>query len=199
MRLILFILVLILFGCSVSKEPRRKEVRMLQKGKITEDSNFVYGLPFKNGKSHLVVQGYFGKFSHKNRIAIDFKMKKGTEILAARDGVVIRMKEDGDKGGWNKKYLRDGNYIVIQHDDNSRSGYWHLKKNEVLVNVGDTVKQGQVIGLSGNTGYTSFPHLHFMVWGFTEKGQWRQIPNRFRTSKGIKNLRPFHWYKSKHE
>ena len=192
-------MVLFHFGCSVSKDPRRKEVRMLQKGEITEDSSFIYGLPFKNGKSHLVVQGYFSRLSHKNRVAIDFKMKKGTEILAVRDGIVLRMKEDGNKGGWNRKYLRDGNYIVIQHDDNSRSGYWHLKINGVLVNVSDTVKQGQVIGLSGNTGYTTFPHLHFMVWGFTEKGQWRQIPNRFLTSKGIKYLRPFHWYRNKHD
>lgn len=199
MKLLLFIFALIQVSCSVSKDPRRKEIRKLQRGEITEDSSFAYGLPYKNGKSHLVVQGYFGRFSHKNRIAIDFKMKKGTEILAARSGVVIRMKEDGNKGGWNKKYLRDGNYIVIQHDDNSRSGYWHLKNNGVLVNIGDTVRQGQVIGLSGNTGYTSFPHLHFMVWGFNEKGQWRQIPNRFHTSKGIKYLRPFHWYRSKHE
>ena len=199
MRLIFFILVLFQISCSVSKDPRRREVRQLQRGKITEDTSRVYALPFKSGKSHLVVQGYFSRLSHKNRIAIDFKMKKRTAVLAARDGVVVRMKEDGNKGGWSKKYLKDGNFIVIQHSDNSRSGYWHLKKNGVLVNLGDSVKRGQVIGLSGNTGYTAFPHLHFMVWGYNEKGQWQQIPGRFQTSKGIKYLRPFHFYRSKDE
>ena len=91
----------------------------------------VYGLPFETGNAHLVVQGYFSRLSHKSRIAIDFKMKNGTEILAARDGVALRQKEDGIKGGWNRKYLWDGNNIVIQHSDNSRSRYWHLKKNGV--------------------------------------------------------------------
>ena len=199
MRLIICFLLFSTFSCSVSKDPRRKEVRLLQKGKITEDSSYVYGLPFETGNAHFVVQGYFSRLSHKNRIAIDFKMKKGTKILATRDGVVLRQKEDGSKGGWNRKYLRDGNNIVIQHFDNSRSGYWHLKKNGVLVNTGDTIKRGQVIALSGNTGYTAFPHLHFMVWGYHDKGQWKQIPARFQTSKGIKYLRPRHFYRSKHE
>ena len=143
MRLIFFILVLFQIGCSVSKDPRRREVRQLQRGKITEDTSRDYALPFKSGKSHLVVQGYFSRLSHKNRIAIDFKMKKGTAVLAARDGVVVRMKEDGNKGGWSKKYLKDGNFIVIQRSNNSRSGYWHLKKNGVLVNLGDSVKRGR--------------------------------------------------------
>ena len=199
MRLLAYFLLFSFFACSVSKDPRRKEVRLLQKGKITEDSSYVYRLPFKTGKAHLVVQGYFSRLSHKNRIAIDFKMKKGTKILAARDGVVLRLKEDGSKGGWNRKYLRDGNNIVIQHSDNTRSGYWHLQKNGVLVNTGDSVKQGQVIAISGNTGYTIFPHLHFLVWEFTDKGQWKQIPGRFQTSKGIIYLRPLCFYRSKHE
>ncbi|HLF46679.1 MAG TPA: M23 family metallopeptidase [Chitinophagaceae bacterium] len=174
----------------------RKEIKLLQKGKITDDSSFVYSLPFENKKTYLLIQGYFGKYSHKERAALDFKMKKGTNILAARDGVVVRLKKDGERGGWNKMYLQDGNYIVIQHADNSRSGYWHLQKNGVLVNAGDTVKQGQLIGLSGNTGYTAFPHLHFIVWRFNNNGQFRQVPTRFQTSKGIKYLKAWRWYRS---
>ena len=54
--------------------------------------------------------------------------------------------------------------IVIQHPDGSRAGYWHLQKDGALVNVGDTVSKGQVIGLSGKTGYAFQPHLHFIVW-----------------------------------
>ena len=181
-------------GCSVSKNPLRKQIRLLQKGKLKDDTSFVYSLPFDTKKAHLLVQGYFGKFSHKERAALDFKMKRGTKIVAARDGVVIRLKEDGDKGGWSPKYRSYGNNIVIQHDDNSRSGYWHLQKNGVLVNVGDTVKQGQVIGLSGNTGYTAFPHLHFIVWK-SERGNWQQVATRFKTKKGIKYLKAWKWYR----
>ena len=185
-----------LAGCAVSNNPQRKEIKQLQKGNIKDDTSFVYSLPFENDKSHLIVQGYFGVFSHKERAALDFKMKRGTHILAARDGVVTRVKEDGSKGGWNKKYRSQGNNIVIQHSDNSRSGYWHLQKDGALVKVGDTVRQGQIIGLSGKTGYAAMPHLHFIVWKSDSRG-WQQVATRFQTSKGIKYLRPWKWYKSK--
>ena len=185
-----------LVGCAVSKNPLRKEIKQLQKGNIKDDTSFVYSLPFESDKSHLIVQGYFGVFSHKERAALDFKMKRGTNILAARDGIVTRVKEDGAKGGWNKKYRSQGNNIIIQHSDNSRSGYWHLQKDGALVKVGDTVRQGQIIGLSGKTGYAAMPHLHFIVWKSDSRG-WQQIATRFQTSKGIKYLRPWKWYKSK--
>jgi murein DD-endopeptidase MepM/ murein hydrolase activator NlpD len=123
-------------------------------------------------------------------------MKKGTKIHAARKGVVRRLKKDGKKGGWNKKYRAEGNYIVIQHDDGSMSGYWHLQYNGVLVNVGDTIQQGQVIGLSGRTGYALFPHLHFLVWWPGNNNQRFQSGSRFQTSKGIIYLRPFRRYKN---
>jgi murein DD-endopeptidase MepM/ murein hydrolase activator NlpD len=184
----------VVIGCSVSHNPLRKEVKLLQRGVIKDDSSYVYGLPFEEGKSYLLVQGYFSRFSHRERAALDFKMKRGTKINAARDGVVVRVKQDGDRGGWNRKYRPFGNNIVIQHADSSRSGYWHLQKDGAFVKVGDTVKQGQVIGLSGKTGYALFPHLHFLVWGFDVKGNWQQIPTRFQTSRGIKYLHPIRRY-----
>jgi murein DD-endopeptidase MepM/ murein hydrolase activator NlpD len=194
-KFLLFIIVSFLTGCVATNTPQRKYVKDLQKGRIKEDSSFVYALPFEQGSSHFIVQGYYSAYSHKNRAAIDFKMKKGTKVLAARSGVVIRLKEDGEKGGLNKKYRQDGNLVVIQHEDGTRAGYWHLQKNGVLVNVGDTVQQGQVIGLSGKTGYSALPHLHFLVWN-NQNGQWRQVPTRFRTANGDKYLRPFRSYKN---
>ena len=185
-----------LVGCSVSNNPLRKEVKQLQKGTIKDDTSFVYSLPYEAGESHLIVQGYFGIFSHKERAALDFKMKRGTNIVAVRNGVVIRVKEDGSKGGWSRKYRSQGNNIVIQHSDNSRSGYWHLQKDGALVKVGDTVRQGQIIGLSGKTGYAATPHLHFIVWKSDSRG-WQQVATRFQTSKGIKYLRPWKRYRNK--
>lgn len=196
-RAALFISIVFLFGCSVSNNPQRKEIKLLQKGIIKDDSSFIYQLPYETGKTHLLVQGYFSRYTHKNRAALDFKMKKGTKICAARGGVVIRVKEDGSKGGGNIKYRPFGNLIVIQHDDNTRSGYWHLKYNGALINVGDTVKAGQVIAFSGKTGYSYFPHLHFIVWKSDSKGQWTQIGTRFKTNKGIRYLRPFRFYRNK--
>jgi murein DD-endopeptidase MepM/ murein hydrolase activator NlpD len=131
-RLLLLIIALILAGCRVSKDPQRPYVKELQKGNITEDTSFVYRLPYEECKSHLIVQGYFGSFSHKNRIALDFKMKKGTKILAARDGVIVRLEEKNNKGAWNKKYRPYANLLVVQHADGTRAGYWHLQQNGVL-------------------------------------------------------------------
>lgn len=168
---------------------------MLQKGIIRDDTSYVYSLPFEEGKKYFLVQGYFSRFSHRERVALDFKMKRGTRICAARGGVVVRAKEDGDRGGLNRKYRPYGNNIVIQHADGSRAGYWHLQKDGALVNAGDTVQQGQVIGLSGKTGYAALPHLHFLVWKFDSSGQWKQVPTRFQTSRGIRYLRSWRKYR----
>lgn len=196
MKYFFIIATLFLFSCTVSKNPLRKEAKLLRKGLIKNDTSYVYALPYPEDKSHLMIQGYFTQFTHKERAAIDFKMKRGSKITAARGGVVIRLKEDGDKGGLRKKYRAFGNYIIIQHADSSRAGYWHLQKDGALVNVGDTVQKGQLIAISGKTGYTAIPHLHFLVWGFDKKGNWQQIATRFQTSKGIKYLRAFRKYKN---
>jgi len=193
----IFISVLFISGCSVSKNPQHKEIKLLQKGIIKDDTSFIYHLPYEENKTHLLIQGYFSSYTHRNRAALDFKMKKGTKICAARAGVVIRLKEDGNRGGGNRKYRQDGNYIVIQHADSSRTGYWHLQYNSILPAVGDTVMQGQVIGLSGKTGYTFIPHLHFIVWRIAKNGNWKQIGTRFQTQKGIRYLRPFRFYRNK--
>ena len=187
---------LLFSGCTVSSDPMRTPIRKLQKGITTEDTSYVYTLPFEQGTAHTLVQGYFSNYSHKNRAALDFKMKKGTKVLAARNGVVVRIKEDGTKGGVKKKYRADGNYVIIQHEDGSRAGYWHLQHNGVLVNIGDTIQHGQVIGFSGKTGYALFPHLHFLVWRSDSSRQWKQTATRFQTSKGIVYLRPFRKYRN---
>lgn len=168
----------------------------MQKGIIRDDTSYVYALPYEGNTSHLLVQGYFGAFTHQERAALDFKMKRGTKVLAAREGIVARVKQDGKRGGANRKYRAEGNYIVIQHADSSRAGYWHLQKDGALVKVGDKVRKGQVIGFSGKTGYTAFPHLHFLVWGFDKNDRWHQLATRFQTSKGIKYLKAINRYRS---
>lgn len=189
-----FFALLLVTGCAIHKDPYQTKLKLLQKGKLKDDTSYVYQLPFKKNTDKLIVQGYFSSFSHRNRAALDFKMKRGTSIFAARGGIVIRVKEDGNKGGWNRKYRPYGNMIVIQHADGSRAGYWHLQYNGAIANIGDTVQQGQEIGLSGKTGYTLFPHLHFLVWN-SRNGNWQQVATRFQTSKGIKFLRPFRRYR----
>lgn len=186
----------IAISCSVSTSPQRATFRQLQSGKLKEDTSYVYALPFAPGKTYRVIQGYYSRLTHKERAAIDFNMQVGTRVYAARGGVVTRVKKDGSRGGLKSKYRSEGNLIIIDHEDGTRAGYWHLQYNGAFVNVGDTVKQGQLIGLSGNTGYTAMPHLHFLVWQRTAEGRWQQIGTRFKTAQGDVYLRPYKRYKN---
>ena len=172
--------------------------RDLKNGKFKTDSSFIYNLPFENKKKVFLVQAYESSFSHKEERALDFKVKNGTRICAARDGIVTSAREDSDKGGLKPENLSDGNYVTIKHDDGSVAHYWHLQKDGILVNIGDSVKAGQPIGLSGNSGYSAFPHLHFEVQGYDGNGNYGQIPTRFYTDRGVIYLRPGKFYRTRH-
>ena len=171
----------------------------LKNGKNKADSSYIYTLPFEHKKKVFLIQGYESMFSHKGEKALDFKIKKRTAICAARDGVVESTRKDSDKGGLKPENLSDGNYVTIRHADGSLAWYWHLQKDGVLVNTGDTIKTGQPIGLSGNTGYSAFPHLHFEVQGYDATGKYVQLPIRFYTQKGVIYLRPGKFYRTFHQ
>jgi murein DD-endopeptidase MepM/ murein hydrolase activator NlpD len=186
---------LVLLSFSVIAQSGDSHVAELKKGEAPKDTSFVYTLPYEEGKSFFVVQGYQSTMSHKGEFALDFKMKRGTKVCAMRDGIVHEMKEDSDKRGLKYKYFHDANYILIRHPDNSFGWYVHLMKNGVLVNPGDSVKTGQVIGRSGNSGFSAFPHLHIEVV-VHDKAGYKQIPTRFHLKKGIGYVRPARRYKN---
>lgn len=191
----LTLLVSVLLGCCCFSQVNSVPAKN-RKESNGEVSNFDYSLPYEKGKCFLLIQGYQSKlFSHKGEFALDFKMKKGTKICAARGGIVVAVKEDSKKGGIGIKYLPLGNHVIIKHDDGTYGNYWHLKYNGALVNVGDTVKQGQIIGLAGKTGYALFSHLHFEVTTHPYPGH-DQLRTKFLTTKGGRFLKPLHWYKS---
>jgi murein DD-endopeptidase MepM/ murein hydrolase activator NlpD len=84
--------------------------------------------------------------------------------MAARDGVVMQVESDFDKASLNReKYGGRANFVRIVHDDGTMALYAHLKPEGVLVRAGQRVRRGQTIGLSGNTGFSGGPHLHFVV------------------------------------
>ena len=124
-------------------------------------------LPFCKGKSYKIVQGYNGKYSHHtdySRYAIDFGLQTNDTICAADDGFVVGVIKDYTIGGNDKRFEQFANYITLYHPHSGLyTQYAHLKYNGSLVKVGDTVKQGQAIGLAGMTGFTSIAHLHFNV------------------------------------
>ena len=130
------------------------------------DDSYLYTLPFQKGKSVKIMQSFGGKFSHfrkHSKYAIDFTLAVGDTVTAARDGLVIMVKEDSKEHGRTYDYADKGNKIVVYHSDGTFASYVHLDFNGALVEVGDRIEVGQPIGISGLTGFTTKPHLHFVV------------------------------------
>ena len=148
------------------------------------DDSVVYRLPFAPGAAYKVTQAYNGHYSHfgSDQYAIDFKMPVGTPVHASRAGMVAKIKDDSAKGGADRKYENQANYVLIRHDDGTLGNYAHLAKGGVKVTVGQRVQSGDLIALSGNTGFSSGAHLHFSVFK-TKDGKGRlSIPVRFETA-----------------
>jgi murein DD-endopeptidase MepM/ murein hydrolase activator NlpD len=152
---------------------------------VEHDNSYVYALPFPSGMAFPVSQGFHGKYSHMGGdcFSIDFKMPEGTPVLAARGGTVVGTKDDSSKGGGDKKYEWDANYILIRHSDGTLGHYVHLKKGGVRVKIGDVVEPGQWIGLSGNTGHSTGAHLHFAVFKASSGKQRETIPIKYYTDR----------------
>lgn len=151
------------------------------------DEDYVYRLPYASGKSYRVLQGFGSRFSHTGleQFAIDFLMKEGTPVHAARGGIVARLEESNSIGCRQEGCDRHANYVVILHDDGTTGEYYHLLENGVLVDVGERVSAGEQIALSGNTGHTTVAHLHFAVYRAVEWGGAQSIPVRFASADGI--------------
>lgn len=126
-----------------------------------------YRAPFAIATDHPVTQAYPEVATHvtiDSFYAIDIAMPIGTDIMAARGGVVFDVAASNFRGGLDP--ARDGpaaNVVRILHDDGTYAIYAHLNTNSIRVRPGDRVQRGQYIADSGNTGFSSGPHLHFAV------------------------------------
>ncbi len=140
----------------VSREIEKEEVTYQAVPKIVERGTIVpptYIKPISGGR----LSSGFGKRNtgikgasryHKG---VDWATPTGTAVVASSSGVVTR-------AGWGSGY---GYCVYLRHPDGRETRYGHLSK--VLVSVGQSVSQGQKIALSGNTGVSSGPHLHFEI------------------------------------
>ncbi len=154
---------------------------LAERDKRAQDQRF-YRLPWTAGESHRCIQTGPGSYSHEGRdeFAVDFSMAEGTALLAARDGVVLDVREDSDRGGSDREFAADGNYVHIGHADGTRAVYLHLGKGGAMVDPGRRVRQGDPIGFSGSTGWSTTPHLHFAVERLNPATKrWASIPFAF--------------------
>ena len=114
---------------------------------------FMWPLPAGNN----VVTCKYGMRTHpitgkrKLHTGVDLRASTGTKIYAANKGTVTT---SGYSSAW-------GNYIIISHGGGITTLYAHMSKRSVSKD--DKVKQGDIIGYSGNTGYSTAPHLHFEI------------------------------------
>ncbi len=156
---------------------------------VKHNDEYVYGLPFAKGSAVRVSQGYHGDTSHKglSAYAIDFPLPMGTSIYAARNGIVVGVEVSNNYGGPSPQYRPYANYVVIEHDDGTMGNYYHLKQGGTAVKIGDKVTKGQLIAYSGNTGYTTAPHLHFSVSKVDPISMRRpmNLPVKIQTLEGI--------------
>ncbi len=147
-----------------------------------------YVLPYEVGKAYVVSQGNCASFSHKpgigDQYAYDFLMPIGTPIIAARDGKVTRITA---RFMDNTAVPGEENVVGITHDDGSVALYFHLTQNGALVNLGQTVRFGDVIALSGNSGASTEPHLHFVVVGPAGTPAPGTLPITFRNTSAHPN------------
>lgn len=146
-----------------------------------------YRLPFEDGRSFVISQAAGGLLTthgeKDSEFAVDFTMPENTPVIAARDGVVIEIEAANRHGGKDRELLAKANYVRILHADDTVATYAHLAPEGVRVRSGDTVSAGAIIGLSGATGYTSGPHLHFVVQKLERTSQgfaMVSLPIRFR-------------------
>jgi|HubBroStandDraft_6_1064221.scaffolds.fasta_scaffold142946_3 hypothetical protein len=136
--------------------------------------DYAYRLPYRKGKTFAVLQGPHGAFSHRgsNEYAVDFDCPVATHVLAARDGIVVATNASATGHGTTPAYLELSrvNFVYVLHDDGTLGEYMHLAPSGVEVQPGARVKRGDEIALSGNTGFSSTPHLHFQVMTAADDG-----------------------------
>jgi murein DD-endopeptidase MepM/ murein hydrolase activator NlpD len=158
-----------------------------------------YVLPYSAGKSYVLSQTCCNPDGgHSNQLAYDFAIYLGDTVCCMRSGVVKEMREDQPDTGGDISSSKH-NYLMVEHDDGTVAFYAHLMQDEVLVDVGSHVEQGQKIARSGNSGNTlNFPHLHVGLYESYPPVETYDLPIIFKNVEGTLDgdgrLIPDNWY-----
>lgn len=151
------------------------------------DDYYIYALPYGQDRAYPVIQGWGSRFTHTGpeHFTVDFRMPEGSFVHAAREGVVAMVEDSHELGCFEPGCGRFANFVIILHDDDTTGEYYHLQHRGVLVRPGDRVARGQPIALSGNTGRSNTPHLHFGVYRATAWGRTQSIGIQFESRRGV--------------
>jgi len=143
--------------------------------------------PFPAGEQYPVSQGFRGEKTHTSpdsEFAIDIAMPVGTSVHAVRTGTVMDVEEDFNRGGTNlEKFGDKANHVRVLHEDGTMALYAHLDLASVIVRPGARIRAGQKIARSGNTGFSSGPHLHLAIQQNTGM-KLISVPFSFQTPEG---------------
>lgn len=150
---------------------------VLRDGQCEAQRAPIHFLPFRAGVETKIQQAFHGYMSHKDDLAyaVDLQCTEGTPVTASRGARVWAVKEDSNTGCADPVCLDQANYVILDHGDGTYSEYYHLRYMGALVEEGEHVCAGEVIGICGNTGYSTGPHLHFALTDVSR----RTVPFQF--------------------
>ena len=151
------------------------------------DAEQAYRPPFAAARRFQISQAYPDSLTHdtaQSRYAVDIVMPENSGVFAARDGVVVSVTHSNFRGGVNiGSYGSEANVVKILHADGTFALYAHLSWDSIRVRPGQRVRRGEYIAASGNTGFSTGPHLHFAVIR-NDDLKAISVPVRFRVGQG---------------
>lgn len=169
------------------KQPSIEHFYLLGKPIIKPQEQMI-PLPYLPGKQFKISQGFKGVYSHTGRgniYAVDIAMPIGAYIVAVKDGIVADLSDGFSMGGPTNYFLDKANHVTVMHGDGSYAIYAHILYGSSAVKIGDKVKVGDVLARVGNTGFSTGPHLHFVLRYNSGLGTY-SVPFKFNTLKGTK-------------